>query len=265
MTTLFPSDEQSEEIDQTGKLKKEWYNKLKSGPVTKNPHIDNISTTRQKLTSLINLHKTIKDFANDATITGVEPNAIVVPVNTIWYPHRNIINQYQSTVETILVNFNAVADAYIAHTDVQCGVKDPSTNPDANDPAGLSISLAIADAVTNFEIEMEGKSSKDWQSSLLGCTGPNVALFNEITDNLASLETRLTKLSGIVLQNTDVAYDIYATKSAEAFDNFPAWNLLGSVPASEKSEFQKASKMLNKNLFLNQLVSGSPVISGILK
>ena len=195
----------------------------------------------------------------------MEPNAIVVPVNTSWYPHRNIINQYQSTIETILVNFNAAADAFIAHTNVQCGITDPSTDPNANDPAGLSISLAIADAVTNFEIEMEGKSTKDWQAALVGCTGPNVALFDEIKNNLTSLDLRITELSSVTLVNTETGYGIYATKSATVFDNFPAWNLLGSVPASEKSEFQKASKMLNKNLFLNQLASGSSVISGILK
>ena len=265
MTTLFPSDDENNEAAQEAAAKKEWYNKLKSGPVTKNPHIDNINATREKLISLINLHKTIKDFANDATTTGVEPSIIVTPVNDIWYPHRNIINQYQSTIETILVNFNTSASAFIAHTDVQCGVKDPSSNPDANDPAGLSISLAIADAVTNFETELEGKSSKDWQSSLLGCTGPNVALFDEINNNLASLNLRIAELSSVVLANTSASYGIYATKSATVFDNFPAWNLMNSVPASEKSEFTAASKMLNKNLFLNQLVSGNAVISGILK
>jgi hypothetical protein len=233
--------------------------------VTKNPHVENIAATKQKLISLIDLHKTIADFANAVSITGVEPNTIEIPVNDKWYPHRNIINQNQSLIETINTNFIAAADAFIAHSNVQCGVKEPSLNPDSNDPAGMSISLAIADAVINFETEMEGKTTRDWQSAIIGCAGPNIALFNEIVDNLASLETRFNKLAGIVLQNTNTAYDIYATKSAEAFDNFPVWELVGSVPASEKKALQEANKMLNKNLLINQLASGNPVIAAIMK
>lgn len=251
MAIIFPSDDDTNEAAQEAATKKEWYAKLKQGPVTKNPHVENIAVTKQKLISIINLHKTIADFAN--------------AVNDKWYPHRNIINQYQSLIETINTNFIAAADAFIAHSNVQCGVKEPSLNPDSNDPAGMSISLAIADAVINFETEMEGKTSKDWQAAIIGCAGPNIALFNEIDDNLASLETRFTTLSGIVLQNTDTAYDIYATKSAEVFDNFPAWDQVGSVPASEKKAFQDANKMLNKNLLINQLTSGNPVIAAIMK
>jgi hypothetical protein len=251
MAIIFPSNDDTNEAAQEVATKKEWYAKLKQGPVTKNPHVENIAATKQKLISIINVHETIADFAN--------------AVNDKWYPHRNIINQYQSLIETINTNFIAAADAFIAHSNVQCGVKEPSLNPDSNDPAGMSISLAIADAVINFETEMEDKTTKDWQSAIIGCVGPNIALFNEIDDNLASLETRFNKLAGIVLQNTNTAYDIYATKSAEAFDNFPAWELVGSVPASEKKSFQEANKMLNKNLLINQLASGNPVIAGIMK
>ena len=265
MTSIFPSDDDIDEAAQEAATKKEWYAKLKQGPVTKNPHIENIAATKQKLISLINLHKTIVDFANAVNKTGVEPNIIEIPVNDKWYSHRNIVNQYQSLIETINTNFVAAANTFIAHSDVQCGVKEPSLNPDSNDPAGMSISLAIADAVINFETEMEGKTTKNWQSAIIGCAGPNIALFNEITNNLSSLNTRFITLSGIVLQNTTVAYDIYATKSAEAFDNFPAWNLVSSVPISEKSAFQEANKMLNKNLLINQLVSGNPVIAAIMK
>lgn len=252
MAIIFPSDDDTNEAAQEAATKKEWYNKLKQGPVTKNPHVENIAATKQKLISLIDLHKTIADFAE-------------IPVNDKWYPHRNIINQYQSLIETINTNFIAAADAFIAHSNVQCGVKEPSLDPDSNDPAGMSISLSIADAVINFETEMEGKTTKDWQAAIIGCAGPNVALFNEIDDNLTSLEIRFTKLSGIVLQNTIVSYDIYATKSAEAFDNFPAWAQVSSVPSSEKKAFQEANKMLNKNLLINQLASGNPVIAAIMK
>ena len=265
MAIIFPSDDDTNEAAQEAATKKELYAKLKQGPVTKNPHVENIAATKQKLISLIDLHKTIADFANAVNKTGIEPNTIEIPVNDKWYPHRNIINQYQSLIETINTNFIAAADVFIAHSNVQCGVKEPSLNPDSNDPAGMSISLAIADAVINFETEMEGKTTKDWQAAIIGCAGPNVALFNEIDDNLTSLEIRFTRLAGIVLQNTIVAYDIYATKSAEAFDNFPAWNQVGSVPSSEKKAFQEANKILNKNLLINQLASGNPVIAAIMK
>ena len=242
MTSIFPSDDDTNEAAQEAAIKKEWYVKLKQGPVTKNPHIENIAVTKQKLISIVNIHKTIADSANAVNTTGVEPNIIEIPVNNKWYPHRNIINQYQSLIETINTNFIAAADAFIAHSNVQCGVKEPSLNPDSNDPAGMSISLAIADAVINFETEMEGKTTKDWQAAIIGCAGPNVVLFNEIADNLASLETRFNKLAGVVLQNTNVAYDIYATKSAEAFDNFPAWAQASSVPSSEKKSFRIAER-----------------------